>query len=504
MRRAIKLLSHSKLLVAALLMALGAFVFAGQATVNAADCDDNAIMYCGTGSASNFINTVQKNSDGKNHHDLQTVYAQYGLVPSNYSRFVTSARPGTAFRDGRIVVDGQTVATNAKSIGRLASFQGAGYFSTTIGGTTYYGNSNSQAFASGTTSLPVMVMFDSRGVMQFAVMNTCGNPTYGTNVVPQYSCDALRKTAVAGKLNTYSFTTAATATNNAKLVKVVYNFGDNSPLVTKTSLNDAVTHTYTKAGNFTASVTVYVSLPGNQTITVTSVKCKTVISVQLPFADCVQLNGAIIDKAKFSFSFTATAKFGNGATFTSADFDFGDHTSAKGVKPTGNTVTTTHMYAAAGDYRIVATLHFNVGGTQTNRTCSAVVSPTQPPTPECRPGVPQGSPLCAPCPTNPAVPASDTASCTTTLPNTGAGDVIGISGVVALLGFFFWRQFIHRKRAMQVAGEADVTGLQPTGIDTPSEPTLEQQVHRNQQGLSRSAYHQPHRFRPRSHQDHEE
>lgn len=509
MRRATQLLrNNTKLLLVALLAVSVTFVVGGSAKVSAADCDENAIVYCGTGSASTLIDKVKANNDGHGHHDLQPIYAHYGLVPADYSRYVSTARPGTAYKDGRIVVDGQIVATGTKSIGRLASFQGPGYFTTAISGAgTYYGNINSRAF--GSDSLPVMVMFNSKGAMEFAVLTNCGNPIYGTPATPTYSCDALHSSLVSGKPNTYSFTTAATATNNAKLVKVVYNFGDGTT-ATSTSLTTPVVHAYAKAGTYNATVTVYVSLPGNQTITVTSVKCATVITIKAPFFSCIQLTGAILDKSKYSYSFTATANYGNGATFTGADFNFGDSHSANGVAPTGTSVSTSHMYATAGNYRIVATLHFNVNGVAQSATCSATITPTQPPTPECKPGVPQGSALCTPCQEDASLPA-DSPKCiapATTLPNTGAGDVIAIFGAVVVAGFLIFRQFIYRRNAVQTSGAAAMTltdhpqkgdTVEPS-VDT-NEPTLEQQVHRNQQGLNHTAYHRPHRFRPRSHND---
>jgi len=191
-----------------------------SAHASAADCDDNAIIKCGFSSPADFKRTVLNNDSGNGHKDLPAIYAHYGLEPADYDRFVTSAKAGTAYKDGRIVVGGQTVATNAKSIGRLKSYQGSNPFAVTINGNTYWGNTNDQAFAS--NSLPVTVLFNDRGVMQFAVIDSCGNPAFGTNLVPTYSCDKLHKQAVDGQPGTFRFTTDASAANNAKIVKMVY------------------------------------------------------------------------------------------------------------------------------------------------------------------------------------------------------------------------------------------------------------------------------------------
>lgn len=422
------------------------------------DCDSNAIIYCGftDGSARDFINKASAGNSGgsTNHHDLQAIYAKYGLEPADYDKFVTDARPGTAYKDGRIVVDGQVVATGAKSIGRLASYQGSGYFTTRIGGTTYYGNTNDKAFAS--NGIPVMVLFNNKGVMQFAVLSSCGNPEFGITTAPSYSCNELHATPVSGKPSTYTFTTDASAANNATVSKVVYDFGDGTTKEVKgaDSPSVPVTHTYAKGGSFTAKVTVYVNLPGNQTVTVTSATCQKVINI--PFFECLELTGAFIDKDKMQISLTAKASFGGGATFTSADFDFGDGKSQKGVQPNGTTATVTHTYANPGTFNATAVLHFTANGTAvTAPTCAAVVTPTTPPTPECKPGVPIGSPECLP-PTPPSPPE---------LPKTGAGNTIAMFAAVVIAGFLVYRQLVFRKH--RVAFLAAEQGTSPLPLADP-------------------------------------
>ena len=572
-----------------------------QGRAHANDCDANAIMHCGTGTASQFIAKVKANDDQAGHHDLQPIYAHYGLEPADYDRFVTSARPGTAYKDGRIVVDGLTVATNAKSVGRLASYQGSGSFSTSIAGAgTVYGNTNNQAFAA--ASIPVMVLFNAKGVVQFAVLTSCGNPIYGANNVPVYSCDQLHETAVANKPGTYSFTTDTTAGNGAHVVKLVYDFGDGIK-VTATSPSQVIQHTYIASNSYTARVTVYVSLPGNQTVMVTATSCATIVQVALPFyqcvqlaaatidnskykyqfivtgkvlngaritsADfnfgdgsattgvgmngqsattthtyakdgayqvvaylhialpggttmsitgpgcakkvsvaipyynCVQLGGAILDKSNYTYSFVATADFGNGASFTSADFDFGDSHKTLGVVPTGTAATTTYKYGVAGNYRITATLYFTVNKTVQSVQCTATVTPTQPPTPECKPGVPQGSALCAPCLYSASLTATDTKCVPPNLPNTGAGSFVALFGAAVVAGFFIFRQYAYRKDAYAGAG-ADYS-------PEPSEVAPEEAVvvhpnrnHAAHKSVHTARYHQPHRFRPRSHREHDE
>jgi hypothetical protein len=179
-----------------------------------------------------------------------------------------------------------------------------------------------------------------------------------------------------------------------------------------------------------------------------------------PYYSCVQLSGSIpSDSNQMERTFTATASYGNGATFTSADFYFGDGNSKLDVVPiTGSkTVSYTYAYATAGSYSAQAVLHFEVSGKAvTAAACPAMVTATTPPTPECKPGVPAGSPMCTPCQYNASLP-SNSPECvapTTSLPNTGAGDTIGIFAAVAIVGFLVYRQVVFRKhRATFLAAE---------------------------------------------------
>jgi len=184
-----------------------------------------------------------------------------------------------------------------------------------------------------------------------------------------------------------------------------------------------------------------------------------------PFYKCAELTGAIVDKSTMTFTFTATASFGNGATFSDASFNFGDGHTQSGIQPTTgspNSVTVTHAYGSAATFNAFAVLHFNVNGKDvTAAACPAVVTATTPPTPECKPGIPVGSPMCTPCPTDTSVPANQCpVAPPPSLPKTGAGDTIAIFGVVVVAGFLVYRQFIFRKhRAAFLAAQQGTSPL---------------------------------------------
>lgn len=253
-KRIIKMKKAAVLGAAVFVAALSLATSFGTQATFAGDCSANAIMNCGAANRADFISKVKANTSG----DLQTIYNAYGLSTSDYSRFASSARNGYAYKDGRVVVDGRTVVTDSKSIGRhVKSYSKP----VVIGGKTYHESRAQDIYLS--SSLPVMVLFDSKGRVETIVMNDCGNPVRGNPVNPSYSCDHLNKYYV--EKNTYDFSTNTTAVKGATIAKVVYDFGDGSATVTKTNPSEKVRHKYTKSGTHQAKVTVYVKVPFGDT-----------------------------------------------------------------------------------------------------------------------------------------------------------------------------------------------------------------------------------------------
>ena len=413
--------------------AAGAGIATRQQTMAAPDCGTNSIIPCGYSDPADLINKLNSNAS---YRDIE---AQVGhLSPSDYARFVSSAKAGTAFKDGTIVVDGRVVATDVWSLGRHANsnYPQVPY---NVDGQTLYASADTAVMIH--DSIPVFVLFNAQGEMQAAIMTPCGNPiTTFKPVKPNYSCDALQMSAT-GKLNEYSFSSAASAGNGASINHVVYDFGDGSATVSQDSPSTKVTHAYTKAGNWTAKVTVYVNLPaGGSTVIAPAGQCVKSVKVEAPFFTCSYLQVTMPNESnKLAYHFSLKATAGNGATFTSVDFDFGDGNKASSVKPANGalTVETDHTYSKAGNYNVTPTLHFTTPtGEQTitgTGNCVAKVSPTLPPQP-CQPGgnPAPGSQECSPKPCTPGgTPAPGSPECTpatpvTTLPNTGAGNVVGI------------------------------------------------------------------------------
>jgi hypothetical protein len=441
-------ITNNRLIVAIALALCATFVALGigSGTVYAGDCSNNSIIRCGVDNPTDFVNKANENATG----DLAAIYTNYGLVPEEYARFIATARAGTSYRDGRIVVDGRTVATNTKSIGRTKfSYSQA----RNISGTTFWESKTTQVQK---TNLPVLVMFDEKGAFEFAVLTACGNPIDGNANNPQFSCNSLR--TLKHDRNTFSFSTDANASNGASIAKVVYDFGDGNS-VTKTDPNEIVTHAYGEPGNYRVTTTVHINLPGGKSYTVVaSGECARTITVEQPMVyACSVLQAKTLNETKTEFRFTPQY-VAKGTTLVSATFSL-DKASGETIKPTNGVVYKDYSFSDNIEHTVVATLAFDVGGTEKTVKCSASVTPTQPP--KCPvPGKEQytpDAPECfTPCPVNPALPIGSvncvTPPPTTTLPSTGPGDIAAM--FAALVGFGAGAHYIMKRRSQRMQGLA--------------------------------------------------
>lgn len=424
---------------------LGLAVKQNTSAASVRDCSKNSIDYanhgggCGALTKEEFISDVNNNQPS----DLKAIYGHFGLPASEYQRFLKEARPGVAYKDGRIVVDGEVVATNAKSIGRHDKAKSSAY---PIGGKTYYADRAQDVFAN--DSLDVMVLFSKTGEMQFAVMEACGNPTWGDKVKPSYACDKLTKTAHPTKKDTYTFKVTAPV-KNATIVRYEFDFGDG---VKKSSTSNTIEHTYTKTGKHTASVKVIVKLPGNQEKEVVGVNCETTVDVIAPYYACVKLMAQTSDPKKQKFTFTAVTNYNEKVKLIDADFTYDSKVTVESVKPNTDkkTFTTERTFADSAKHDVVAKINFDVAGKVTSVTCKTQIESEK--TPVC---IVDGKPFpneqnpyppedarCNP-PTPPEVPTTPAPE----LPDAGAGSVVGLFAGTSIIGAAAHRVFTGRRNA---------------------------------------------------------
>ncbi|MBX4201461.1 PKD domain-containing protein [Candidatus Saccharibacteria bacterium] len=177
------------------------------------------------------------------------------------------------------------------------------------------------------------------------------------------------------------------------------------------TLPDGITTAGVNVGNLPGSTTEFVNFKAK-------VACP---PVEQPVYSCDALH--VTSKGNRAYSYTVDATAKNGATITGYTFDFGDSNS---VNTTVN--NTTHTYAKDGTFTSTATVKFNVGGTQKTAVCSQTVTVSTPTTP---------TPTPTPTPTTPAA-----------IPNTGAGDVLGIFAGASAAGTAAHAIVSRRKRGL--------------------------------------------------------
>lgn len=141
---------------------------AAHATI-ARNCDNNAVVFCGGETQAEMI---QKITGGDGHNSSQNI-SQILLANGIDINQISQTVEGTVNKDGAVIVNGQTVATGAQSVGRQF-----------IKGSTRQGSvwirPTSVSFQE--DSLPAFVnMKDGRFL--WAIVKSCGNPVVAKPVV---------------------------------------------------------------------------------------------------------------------------------------------------------------------------------------------------------------------------------------------------------------------------------------------------------------------------------
>lgn len=418
----------------------------------ASSCDKVNIVYCGVnkGSLSSDINSFKDyyntNKSGhkssptvkKDYTDIQAVYNWAGASKSIVSGMTTSnTKLGTLYKDGRIVVNGQTVGTDAWVSARFNSGSGFTHVTSNV-----YARKTTTSFAN--SSAPVLVYFNG-DKMGFAVMLDCGNAVKATpkttpKPVASMSCDLLTLDKKGDK--DFGFNAKASV-KNATIKNYSFDFGDGQNKDVPTSATSASTsHSYAKAGTYTASVKVTVVADG-KTKTVTSAKCAVQVKIAqpeckpgIPVGDqrceekpvyaCNELVITATENNTKQYNFTVKATAEN-AVINGYTVDFGDGTAAY----EGTDGSVDHTYAKAGTYTAKASVKVTANGKTvvvSGDKCVGQVTipetPTPPETPET--------------PSTPETPAQE-------LPNTGAGNMIGLFSGFSIAGTAAHRLFTRRR-----------------------------------------------------------
>jgi hypothetical protein len=132
------------------------------------DCDANAILQCGA----NTPAEVKQKYDADAH--ARSVYHYFGITHIDVDNLHDQAVEGKVTIGGRVLVNGQEVATNATTAG----YDDMGNSQKVIANnTTFFVRAPSESFQQ--DSLPAFVMMKD-GQFDFAIIASCGNPVIAT------------------------------------------------------------------------------------------------------------------------------------------------------------------------------------------------------------------------------------------------------------------------------------------------------------------------------------
>lgn len=158
-----------KKIIISMAIAVISLSVSGTALAEARDCDANAIMWCGAYTKNEFIFKMGYGDGHNAAANLQTIYAAYGINKET----INASVDGSVTKDGKIIVGGKTVATDAKTIGRS-------YMPGSIQQNGVWLRPTSVSFRS--NSLDALVYIKD-GLFKWAVIKSCGNVTVATPVV---------------------------------------------------------------------------------------------------------------------------------------------------------------------------------------------------------------------------------------------------------------------------------------------------------------------------------
>lgn len=153
-----------------------AFIFAQIPVAQAGgrDCDENAIIYCGTLTKSE-LKTKLTNGTGKEYQsgsELQSLFGKFGFSMSDINS--NNLKDGKVTKDNKVYVGSTKVASNVYTFGRH-NISG----STKYTGVSYplYKRHPSVSFVSSSIDAYVYINYD--GSMAYAILKSCGNVVQG-------------------------------------------------------------------------------------------------------------------------------------------------------------------------------------------------------------------------------------------------------------------------------------------------------------------------------------
>jgi uncharacterized repeat protein (TIGR01451 family) len=258
-----KISKKTAVVAAVVILGIAGGAAVGVKTVSAehADCNGNAVMYCG---AYNLSKLKQK------YNASASARAIYAASPFNISNTAfNSAVSSSGFVDGyvnrnnTITVNGRVVATNAVTAGRSYI---TGSTRMNISGVEAYTRPPSVSFQQ--ARLQAYIKFDANGKFQFAIIKACGNPATGTPTPPpaKPSFTIEKKVRIAGSNSEWKEDVAVAPAQKVEYVVGVTNTGNVA--LTNMRVRDTLPAGVSYVNNSTRMITSYAgskSLPNGIT-----------------------------------------------------------------------------------------------------------------------------------------------------------------------------------------------------------------------------------------------
>jgi hypothetical protein len=446
------------------------------------NCDANAVLVGGASNTdtviSDYKNGITRVCNGKkitnSAASIHHIYSRFGISNSEIQGLSTTAVAGAVTKSGNVYANGHLVATGALTAGRQFISRST---RRTVDGTTFYTRPPSVSFLNNSLSAYV-VMQD--GQFKFAILSSCGNPVTAHPKPPvhgELACTELLATPGTIESNgdqSYTFTARAKA-SNASISKYVFDLGNGHGTQTvKTSATSAKSGKQTYApGSYTVKVTVSGVAQNAFTTAPSPVSCTKQFTVKQN--GTLTCNGLTLnevgttDTTTGNVTYTLTAQAtATKAAITKYVFDFGNGSTTQTINTSANSATSrSAVYAAGQTYPSIFVTVFgtsknsgktlSAGGANSSCATNLTVPPqtcsTGSQSSACKPTCtapngqtfPAGSSQCLPVsPTPPTTPAS------TVLPNTGAGNVLGLFAGVSLVGGLGYRFLLSHRLSRNI------------------------------------------------------
>lgn len=165
-------------LMAVLGLGIAVFVRPAFALTLPTSCNDapNEVIWCGAATPQQVVSDYTRGDGHNSAASIQNIYSFFGINSADISALPQTAVAGTVTKSGDVIVNGQTVATNALTGGR-EYIQGS--TREDVNGTIFYVRPPSVSFLD--NSLDAFVVMNN-GKFAFAILSSCGNAVSATPV----------------------------------------------------------------------------------------------------------------------------------------------------------------------------------------------------------------------------------------------------------------------------------------------------------------------------------